>query len=501
MAATAWKPAPPRVVIVGGGLAGLATAAALVGRDLEIILLESRPRLGGRAGSFTDPIAGDLVDNCQHVSMGCCTNLADFAVRAGVAGLFRREPGIVFLGPDNRVSELFADPLPAPFHLARGFWGLKFLSFWDKVGIARALLSLAWEKSPSPTESFADWLKRHRQSPAAIELYWSVVLVSALNEQLERMDIGHARKVFVEGFLAHPEGSTLEIPTVPLGELYGTRVEDELRSRGVDLRLKTGVKAIEIDAESSIVGVTLRNGDEIKADFVVSAVPFDRVRELFANEAIAAIPKLDAIATMDSSPITGIHLWFDRPVCPLPHAVLTGRTVQWVFNHTKLQGRGLADGSGEYLQLVISASRSLTGMDNRAILELALGELRAIWPAVGEAELVRFRVVTEHGATFTVSPGIEAKRPAQRTPIAGLYLAGDWTDTGWPATMEGAVRSGYLAAEGILDDLGAGERILKPDLKPSAPARLIFGLKPSYRAAPGSAKLRPLLEVRHIPAE
>src|SRR4051812_43906487 len=237
--------APPRVVIVGGGLAGLSAAAALAGRGLKITLLESRPRLGGRASSFPDPATGELVDNCQHVSMVCCTNLADFCRRVGTRALFRREPSVVFLGPDGRLSRLRAGLLPAPFHLAGSFLRARYLGWSEKLRVAYGLARLRTTRGDRPGESFADWLLRHGQTVRTINLYWATVLVSALNERLEQMDVGHARKVFIDGFLRNRDGFQMELPLVPLGVLYGTRLEAWLGAQEIEVRLTTGVRTIE----------------------------------------------------------------------------------------------------------------------------------------------------------------------------------------------------------------------------------------------------------------
>jgi squalene-associated FAD-dependent desaturase len=295
-----------------------------------------------------------------------------------------------------------------------------------------------------------------------------------LNDRLEQMDVGHARKVFLDGFLRHRRGYTMEIPLVPLGELYGKRLEEWLAAKGVQVRLTTGAKGIECDDEGSIASVRLRSGETLRADFVVLAVPFERLRALLADDLWARLPGLERIEALQPSPITGIHLWFDRPVCPLPHVATLGRLVQWVFNHTALQGRE-TPGGGQYLQLVVSAAYDLLPLEKTAIRDAALAELAKLWPAAREAQLVRWWVVTEHTATFSTRPGIDALRPRQRTAVEGLFLAGDYTATGWPATMEGAVRSGYLAAECVLEDLGRPERIVRPALRPGWLSRLLLG--------------------------
>ncbi|MGP0069811.1 MAG: hydroxysqualene dehydroxylase HpnE [Isosphaeraceae bacterium] len=508
------KPPPPHVVIVGGGLAGLAVASVLVDRGLRITILESRPRLGGRASSFPDPVTGELVDNCQHVSMACCTNLADFCRRVGIGAMLRREPGLVFLGPEGTISRFRTGLGPAPFHLTVSFLSARFLGFRDKMQIAYGLACLAWCRDDRPGESFADWLLRHGQGLRAINLFWGAVLISALNERLDQMDVGHARKVFLDGFLRNRTGFQLELPLVPLGELYGTRLDGWLRDHGVSVRLTTGVRAVEPDDDGAIAGVVLRSGESIAADFVVLTVPFDRVRGLLPDVLSDRIPALANLGAMQASPITGVHLWFDRPVCPFDHVVTPGRLIHWVFNHTAIQGRtaqakGTPPGEGQYLQLVISASYDLLALDKVAIRDAVLAELAEIWPAVGSAKLLRWWVVTEHGATFAVRPGIEVLRPLQRTPIDGLFLAGDWTDTGWPATMEGAVRSGYLAAQEILKVLDRPARLLRPGLRSGVLARWLFGtaeFRPGKLPEPATTLVveqptSPVIPSRPVPTE
>lgn len=472
----AHRPPPPHVIVVGGGLAGLATAAALVDRGLRITLLESRPRLGGRASSFTDPVTGEPVDNCQHVSMACCTNLTDFCRRVGIDSLFRREDELVFLSPEGRVSRLKAGLLPAPFHLAGSFLKASFLDTRDKLRVARGMFHLRSRERDRPGEPFADWLRRHGQTDRTIERYWGPVLVSALNERLESMDVGHARKVFLDGFLRTRDGFRIEIPLVPLGEIYGRRLEAWLLGRGVKVQLTTGVRTVIADSEGAVSGVVLRTGEILSADFVVVAVPFDRVAGLLGDGLLERLAGLAGLEAMKASPITGVHLWFDRPVCPFDHVVTLGRTVQWVFNHTAIQGRRPGDAEGgQYLQLVVSAAHDLLPLDRATIRDLMLSELAAIWPESRQAALLRWWVVTEHGATFAVRPGIDALRPPQRTSVEGLFLAGDWTATGWPATMEGAVRSGYRAAEGVLQDLGRPSLLVRGELPQGVLARWLLG--------------------------
>ncbi len=314
------------------------------------------------------------------------------------------------------------------------------------------------------------------------------------------MDVGHARKVFVDGFLSTRTGFQMELPLVPLGELYGSRLENWLRGHGVEVRLTTGVRAIDVRRGWHPAGVVLRTGELAGCRFrgpgrLVRSRP--RTARRLPDQQDSRAARLELL---QSSPITGIHLWFDRPVCPFDHVVMPGRLVQWVFNHTAIQGRtasraptpagsepGSSSQDGQYLQVVISASYDLLLLDKLAIRDAVLADLAEIWPVAREARLLRWWVVTEHGATFAVRPGVDRLRPPQRTPVDGLFLAGDWTDTGWPATMEGAVRSGYLAAQGILKDLDRPTRLIRPDLKREGwPAGCWAGLplRPRYRFIP-----------------
>jgi squalene-associated FAD-dependent desaturase len=486
------KPPAPHVVIVGGGLAGLAVASCLVNRGLRLTLLESRPRLGGRASSFQDPVTCELVDNCQHVSMACCTNLADFCRRVGIDSMLRREHELVFLDLEGIVSRFRAGPVPAPFHLFGSFLRAHFLSVREKVQLAHGLVRLACSRDERAGESFESWLVRHGQNRRVIKLFWETVLVSALNERIGQIDVAYARKVFLDGFLRNREAFQLEIPLVPLGELYGRHLENWLRNQGVTVRLTTGIRTIEFDEDGSTCGVALRTGESLAADLIILAVPFDKVIRLVPEPLRKNLPALNSLDSLRASPIVGVHLWFDRPVCPYDHVVTPGRLIQWVFNHTAIQGRSVpasnlspdaaltervlppAD-TGQYLQLVISASHDLVALDTAAIRDAVLAELAAIWPAARTASLLRSWVVVEHGATFSVRPGVDALRPSQQTTVDGLFLAGDWTNTSWPATMEGAVRSGYLAAQEVLKTLDQPTRLIRPGLKQGLLARWLFG--------------------------
>jgi squalene-associated FAD-dependent desaturase len=445
-----------QVLIVGAGLAGLAAATALAQRGFRVTLLESRGRLGGRASSFTDAASGQLVDTCQHVSMGCCTNLAHFCRTVGVAHLLRPQPCLYFMTADRRVSRFRADRWPAPLHLARSFLGAHYLSPAEKLRIAWGLARL--QREPNGDDPpFRDWLARHGQTPRTVERFWGLVLVSALNEVPERIGLRYARKVFLDAFLRHRRGFEVEVPAVPLGHLYGEELQDWLRRHGVRLLLNRGAKALSV-AEGRVGGIPLRDGEVLQADWYVAAVPFDRLLDLLPGAVVDAHPYFGDLRHLETSPITSVHVWYDRPVLDLPHVVLVGCAGQWVFN------RGETAPHEHYLQVVVSAARQFRGLGHEEVQRLIVEELARLFAAAAGANVVRARVVTEHAATFSAVPGVDRWRPRQASPLSNLFLAGDWTATGWPATMEGAVRSGYLAAEALLERQGRKERLVQPEL-------------------------------------
>lgn len=463
----------PRVAIVGGGLAGLAAASVLC-EDAEVTLFEAKRQLGGRAGSFQDPISGELVDHCQHVSMGCCTNLTDFCRRTGIDRHLRRYSTLYFIGPNGTCHSVKASRyLSAPLHLAFALLRLNYLGLRDRLRIARGLLALTarWAREPDDGLTAREWLERHAQSPQAIEQFWDVILVSALGESTRYASIAAARHVLRDGFMASREAFELYVPQIPLGELYGSQLQQWFAARGVQINLSAQVRNL---ATSSSGGFALTTGADEAESFshVIVAVPWRRVGELLAEQIKAQLLGVERLNEIEASPISGVHLWFDRPITYLPHAVLVGRLSQWIF------ARGIRPEQSEmpshYYQVVISASREIAGHDRSEVIDAVCEELREVFPAARTANLLHGRVVSDPVAVFSVRPGLDAQRPPQRTNVPGLYLAGDWTATGWPATMEGAVRSGYGAAEHMLADLGRPRRIVVPDLKRSLLGRLVL---------------------------
>lgn len=439
----------PSVIVIGGGLAGLATAAALGEAGFQVDLFESRAFLGGRATSYplsNSEDSAEVIDNCQHVLLRCCVNLLDFYRRLNVSDRIQFYKKFYFIEPGGRVSILCAGRLPAPLHLAGSFWTMSFLDLRDKVAVARGLMALRREhgkREDLDRISMLDWLREKRQTETAIRRFWSQVLVSAVNEELDRMAAIHGFQVFWLGFLARSNSYEMGVPRVPLGDLYTADAWKGMEN--VRLHLRAPVE--RVCQQGDCVRAVVVHGQTLTADYYVSAVPFERLP--------LAAPDVNLnLGKFEHSPITGVHLWFDRSVTELPHATLLDRTIQWMFNKS----------GGRYLQLVVSASRSLIEMSRADVIALATGELAEFIPAVKNAMVEKAHVVKEVRATFSAQPGMEALRPFTVTNLANFFLAGDWTRSGWPATMEGAVRSGYLAAEAVTAAAGRPRKFLLPDI-------------------------------------
>jgi len=374
--------------------------------------------------------------------------------------------------------------------MAPSFLLFDALTLADKRSIAEGMLAIARaEGNPPRAEgaSMLEWLHSMRQTPGAIERFWRVVLVSALDEELARTDAKYGIEVFWKGFLSNARGYRVGIPYVPLAELYeGCR--EAIARRGGEVRLRSGVRRLCVQGDG-FAGAILEDGTEITADACIAAVPHDVLLTLAPKEMAEPGAPLEGLRHINTSPITSVHFWFDRTVMAEPFLTLLDHTTQWIFNRTllssgsetnawKARPTGPNEGSpgaevraktgnaekGQYLQLVISASYDLVPRSRAEIIELCRHELADVLPATCEANVLKAMVIKEVNATFSPEPGVDRWRPAQTTPVSNLFLSGDWTQTGWPSTMEGAVRSGYLAAEAALAHFGQPTALLQPDL-------------------------------------
>ena len=491
------------IAVAGGGLAGLAAACALSDSGFRVTLFERRPYLGGRASSYEHPGTGEVIDNCQHVLFRVCTNLIEFYRRIGVEDKIRWYDEITFIEPGGRTSVMHASPLPAPLHTAPSFLRFPFLDVKDKLAISRAIAALTLIGQRDTGHSFQDWLQRHGQTENAIQRFWKPILVSALSEDLDLIAISNAAQVVRES-MKSTEARHMGVPTIPLTDLYN-RAGDYIRARAGDIRFRSSLESFS--PEPSQVRIRVADSEE-RFDYLVLALPFEALDRALPVSP-EALPLREKLTHFESSPITGIHLWFDRQISDLDHAVLLDRTIQWMFHKSRLlqrvgkvttsspeqndrdendreghdfsratndagkRGAFAPEGSGSYVELVVSASKSLIDKSRAEIVDLALKEVREFFPAALQANLVKSTVIKEVRATYSPRPGIDRHRPQQSTSWPRVFLAGDWTATGWPATMEGAVRSGYFAAEALARAAGTGNpNFLVPDLPATGLMRL-----------------------------
>ncbi len=506
-------PSQTTVAVAGGGLAGLAAACALSDAGFRVTLFEKRPFLGGRASSWEHPGTGEVVDNCQHVLFRLCTNLMEFYQRIGVTNQIRWYDEMTFIEPGGRTSVMKSFPLPAPLHTAPSFLRFRFLNTPDKLSIARALIPLTLAAQPDTGQSFQHWLDRHGQTKQAVDRFWRPILVSALSEELDLISISAAAQVVGES-MKSPAARQMGVPTVPLTDLYNA-AGNYIRARGGVLHFRKPLETFT--ADSSQVRVQLRGQEENQGgnpeqafDYLILALPFENLDRILPD-APGSAPIREKLSHFETSPITGIHLWFDRQISDLDHAVLLDRTIQWMFHKSRLQpmrsqapaverrknaAHGASRGSddkqkeapagrnnantteatppnGSYIELVVSSSKTLIDKSRADIVDLALREVREFFPGAREAKLIKSTVIKELHATYSPRPGIDAYRPNASTAWPRVFLAGDWTATGWPATMEGAVRSGYLAAEALARSAGLKDsRFLSPDLPATGLMRL-----------------------------
>jgi len=450
------------VTVIGAGIAGMSAACALAEAGFRVQLVERRGYLGGRASSYLHPGVNEVIDNCQHALFGCCTNLIGFYRRLGVAGKIHWTSEMTMIEPGGRRSPLGPSFLPAPLHDLPKLLTAHAFTLADKLALARAFSALMRPVPPSSTESLGDWLRRHRQTEGALNRFWRLVIASALNAEIDTIALPYAAMVIRGLFMNSAEAGSMGVSTVPLSELYAGMAEF-LSERGGSVLLNTCVEGAAWNEQLARWRIQTRSG-ELTSDFVILALPFEAAGKLLphlpASEGSAALAA--KIERHEHWPICSVHLWFDRDITELEHAVLLDREIHWMYNRSRLQtGRG-----GHYVELVISASRSFAALPREAAIQQSLSELADFFPRVKEAKLEKVALVKEIFATFGVPPGIDAARPTAVSPWPNCFLAGDWTATGWPSTMESAARSGHLAAEALCQTIGAPRTILAPDLKP-----------------------------------
>jgi zeta-carotene desaturase len=459
-------------IVVGGGLAGMSAACALAEAGLRVKLIERRGYLGGRASSYRHPGVDEVIDNCQHVLFGCCTNLIGFYRRIGVGERIHWTSMMTMIEPGGQRTPLKSSRwLPAPLHGLPSLLAAKALTGEDKMALAHAFRKLMRPVPPDSTETLGTWLKRNGQTKGAIDRFWRLVIASALNADVDVIALPYAAKVIRELFLNSAEAGSMGMSTVPLSELYAG-AEQFLREHGGEVVFNASVDGAAWDEETSQWTLTTRAGEQV-ADFLVLAVPFEGAAQLLPH-----MPPADGVGALagqigkhEHGPICSVHLWFDREITELDHAVLLDREIHWMYNKSRLQPWRKTRGS--YLELVVSASQKFAALSREEAIDLAVRELAEFFPKVATAKLEKAALVKEVRATFTVPPGIDAARPTAISPWPNCVLAGDWIATGWPSTMESAARSGHLAAEAVCAVIGEQRRFLNPDLRPNGLMRFL----------------------------
>jgi hydroxysqualene dehydroxylase len=437
------------VVVIGAGFAGLSAAVRLTRGGARVLVLEARGRLGGRATAFPDRETGELVDNGQHILLGCYAETFTFLRDIGALDHVRVQPqlAVTMIDRAGRRSRLACPALPAPFHLVAGILEWDALSWTDRLSVLgmavplrnarRELLPGSTAKAASPGETVENWLIRNGQTPRLREMLWDPLALAALNQSPQQAAAPVFARVLAEMFGADPRAAAIALPTKPLHRTYAEPARQFIEAAGGTVR--TGAAA-KIRVPDDAVTAVESAGEQWSADRVIAAVPWYALAELFEGEPPVLAGVLDRARRMSSSPIVTVNLWFDRRVMDEPFIGLPGRTMQWVFDKRLIQG-----GEASHLSLVSSGALSSVGLTNMALVAQAHAEILDAMPESRAARLTGATVVREPRATFSLAPGAPA-RPSTETAVRGLLLAGDWIDTGLPATIESAVRSGHRAA-------------------------------------------------------
>ena len=404
------------VTVIGGGVAGMSAACGLADAGFTVRLAERRNYLGGRASSYLHLGVGEVIDNCQHVLFGCCTNLRGFYERIGVEEKIHWTSEMTMIEPGGRRSKLGPSRI-GPWGLPAPLWGMPKLmaanafTWADRAALARAFTALLKPDASRSTESLGSWLRRQKQTEGAMNRFWRLVIASAFNAEIDTIQLSYAAMIVREGFMNSVEAGSMGMSTVPLSELYAA-VPSYLALRGGQVVLNANVERAEWDEELSQWIVFTRDG-ELRSDFVVVALPFEGLAKLLPN--LPPTEKADELAAQlerhEHWPLCSVHLWFDRPITNLEHAVLLDREIHWMYNQSLLQNR-----PGNYIELVVSATRAFAALPREAAIEQALRELAEYFPLVKEATVVKVAFIKEVRATFGVPPGIDAARPSALSP-------------------------------------------------------------------------------------
>jgi zeta-carotene desaturase len=439
------------VIVIGGGFAGLSAATLLAERGAGVTVVEARPTLGGRATAFTDPATGERVDNGQHVLIGGYSETFRFLRRLGTAHDVHLQSQLTVdvIEKSGRLSRLKCPPLPAPLHLLGGLLGWKALTWSDRLAALRLPIGLtrgfaipkeSWDGSPyEKSSTVREWLTHHGQTPRLIELLWEPLAVAALNQSIDMAAAAPFASVLRRMFGSHRRDSSLGLPLKPIDEVYANPAVGFIDQRGGVVRVNAPCRI----RSGPQLAVRVRD-EELRARAVICAVPWYALGETFIDRPAALESTLKAAGETPASPIVTVNLWFDRPVTSTMFVGMPGRAMQWVFDKRAMFGE-----ASSHLSLVCSAADAIVNETNQQLIDLAVDEVRSALPGARVATVRRAIAVREKRATFSVAPGLPA-RPATTTSVPGLFLAGDWIDTGLPATIESAVISGHWAADAAM---------------------------------------------------
>jgi len=436
-------PAPKKVVVLGAGYAGLSAATELVLRGHDVTLVEGRALLGGRAHSFADTKSGLILDNGQHVLMGCYHETLALLKQLGVKDRLYAPPKIQVPFLSEKGASLLSATAPAPLHLLSALLGYGELTVADKMAAIGLAVRLRLGMEPASDETVTAWLTRWKQTPNLIRALWEPLCIAALNEPVTTSSARLFATVIRRSFLGGANDSAILLSRVGLSELFAPEVKRLLEMCGGKLRLQTPVAALNFE------GTTLReikwnDGTSMQPEAVISALPWHVLRGLLPGESKLA----QACRQMEDAPIVSLHLWMDRPVLHEPFVGMLDSPVHWVFSRDHIQGAGEA-GTGHVITAVVSGARDLVEKTATELEELTLKELRRFIPEAREAKVLHRMVYKARSATFAATPETEPLRPGTKTEWSNLWLAGDWTDTGLPATIEGAILSGRSAARAV----------------------------------------------------
>ena len=454
------------VVIIGGGIAGLAAAVRLIQLGIKPIVLEKRPFLGGRAYSFKDAETGIEIDNGQHVFIGACDQFQKYIFDIGASDQIALDERIDFpILKRGKTSWLKARKLPGLLSNLSALLGYRHVSTIGKLRILWGLLSIkltrlnpnSHPESYHDLTTFDDWLRDHWQNKETIQNFWNLIILPSLNDDITAVSAHTGISLFKVALLGSSRNPAMGIPLTGLSTLVGDNARAFIEARGGEVRTGVDVESLHI-ADGAIKGVRTAGGELIEGEAVISAVPATAMTQLIPGDAYGPDDFFTPAESVRSAPIVAVHIWYDRPVLPENFVAVLDSPLQWIFNDTELKTQSRDTGTGGTQHIVISLSGAWEWQDRSKseLRDIFIAEMENVFPAARSASVDRFTVVKMLEATFRVTPGSRKSRLSQRTPLPGFYLAGDWTDTGWPSTMESAVRSGNLAAGYIADNIGTG---------------------------------------------